>query len=262
MPEQTKLEQLIGKVMGDFAGAMSAALVRVGEQTGLFRHLAVGGADSTALAKRSGTAERYVREWLAAMAAAQYVTYDPATEHFSLTPEQASIFAVEGTPAYLPAMTDILTAAFHDEPKVTAAFKSGAGIYWGDHHPCLFCGMERFFRVGVAGPLVEQWLPALEGVVEKLKSGARVADIGCGHGLSTLAMAKAFPKSIFIGFDFYVPSVEHAADLALQEGVTNARFEVAAAKTFPGTGYDLVTIIDALHDMGDPVGAAKHASRP
>ena len=258
MVDQEKLNQLMNKVMGDFAGAMSAVLVRVGEQTGLFKALAQGAASSAQLAQRSGKAERYVREWLAAMAASGYVTYHPEGKAFSLNPEQAAIFAEEGTPYYLPPFTEVLMAAVHDEPKVTEAFSSGKGIPWGDHHVCLFCGTERFFRPGYAAFLVEQWLPALDGVVEKLKAGAKVADIGCGHGSSTVLMAKAFPKSTFFGFDFHAPSIETARKRAKEAGVANVSFEVAAAKSFPGSGYDLATIFDALHDMGDPVGAARH----
>lgn len=255
---QERLDALMGKVMGDFAGAMSAVLVRIGEETGLFKALAQGPATSAELAARAGCAERYVREWLAAMASAQYVTYEAAAQRFSMTPEQRAVFAEEGTPLYLVPFTDILMAVVHDEPKVSAAFKSGAGIPWGDHHRCLFCGTERFFRPGYAAFLIEQWLPALDGVVEKLKAGAKVADIGCGHGSSTVLMAKAFPASQFTGFDFHAPSIETARARAHEAGLANARFEVAAAKAFPGTNYDLVTIFDALHDMGDPVGAAKH----
>ncbi len=258
MADRKKVEQLIGKVMGDFAGGISAILVRVGEQTGLFKALATAPATAAELAKRTNTTERYVREWLCAMAAAGYVTYDAAKQHFSLTPEQAVIFAEEGTPAYMPAFTDTFVAMVHDEPKVTAAFKSGAGVPWGDRHHCLFCGTERFFRPAYAAHLVGQWLPALDGVTDKLKRGAKVADIGCGHGASTLLMAEAFPNSNFVGFDFHPPSVEAARAHAKEAGLSNARFEVAAAKNFPGKDYDLVAIFDALHDMGDPIGAARH----
>jgi len=255
--DQGKLDQLLGKVMGDFAGGVNMMLVRIGEQTGLFRALAEGTATSGELAKRSGTAERYVREWLSAMAAAGYVTYN-GDGRFSMAPEQVAVFAVEDTPAYMPAFTDTFVSMVHDEPKVTNAFRSGKGIPWGDRHQCLFCGTERFFRPGYAAFLVDQWLPALEGVVEKLKAGAKVADIGCGHGSSTILMAKAFPKSNFTGFDFHPSSVEAARAHAKEAGINNATFEVAAAKSYPGRDYDLVAIFDALHDMGDPVGAARH----
>ena len=258
VPDQAKVEQLVGKVMGDFAGAVGALLVRIGEQNGLFKSLAEGPATSDGLAKRSGTAERYVREWLSAMAAAGYVTYDPARKEFSLTPEQAVVFAYEGSPAYMPPFGDNLVAMVHDEPKITAAFKTGKGVPWGEHHQCLFSGTERFFRPVYAAHLLENWLPALDGMVDKLKRGANVADIGCGYGSSTILMAKAFPNSRFHGFDFHGPSIEKARERAREAGVTNASFEVAAAKTFPGTDYDLVAIFDALHDMGDPVGAARH----
>ncbi len=251
-------EQLMGKVMGDFAGAFSALLVRVGEQNGLFKALGQGPADSVVLAARAGAAERYVREWLSAMAAAGYVTYDPAIGAFSLSPAQAALFAEEGTPFYLPPFADLLAGVYCDEPKITAAFKSGEGIPWNDRHGCVFCGMERCSRPTTAAFLVDWWLPALDGLTERLKAGGKVADIGCGRGGAVIAMAKAFPNATVHGFDLHPGSIEHARATAAEMGVTNVRFEVAAAKAFPGDGYDLVTIVDALHDMGDPVGAARH----
>jgi SAM-dependent methyltransferase len=250
--------ELMGKVMGDFAGAFSAVLVRIGEQTGLFRQLAVGAADSLELARRAGVTERYVREWLSAMAAAGYVSYDPPSRRFSLTPAQAALFAEEGTPFYLPPFADLLMGVYNDEPKITAAFKTGNGIPWGDRHACLFCGMERCSRSTTAAFLVEQWLPAVDGAFERLSAGAKVADIGCGRGGAVIAMAQRFPRSTVFGFDLHEPSVEHATQKARELGVSNARFAVAAAKTFPGGDYDIITIVDALHDMGDPVGAARH----
>jgi 2-polyprenyl-3-methyl-5-hydroxy-6-metoxy-1,4-benzoquinol methylase len=251
-------EQLMGKVMGEFAGAFSAVLVRVGEQTGLFKALAQGAADSEALAARAGVTERYVREWLAAMAAAGYVAYDPASRAFSLTEAQAALFAQEGTPFYLPPFADLLVGVNNVEPKITAAFKSGQGIPWGERHACLFCGMERCSRSTTAAYLVDQWLPAVPGAVERLTAGAKVADIGCGRGGAVLAMAQRFPKSTVWGFDLHEPSIAHATERAAELGVSNARFAVAAAKGFPGEGYDFITIVDALHDMGDPAGAARH----
>jgi ubiquinone/menaquinone biosynthesis C-methylase UbiE len=258
MVDDAKLQALTGKVIGDFAGAVSALLVRVGEQNGLFKAVAAGPGTSADIAKRAGCAERYVREWLSGMAAATYITYDPATQRFSLTPEQAAVFAAEGEPTYLPGFIDCLVSLSHDEPKITAAFKTGEGIGWSEHHHCLFSGTERFFRPGYVAFLLNQWLPALDGVTDKLKAGGKVADIGCGHGASTILMAQAFLESDFTGFDFHAPSVETARARAAAAGVTNVRFEVARAQAFPGTGYDLVTVFDALHDMGDPAGAARH----
>ncbi len=254
----TEREQLVGKVMGDFAGAFSAVLVRVGEQTGLFKHLAAGPADSAELASRAGAAERYVREWLSAMAAAGYVSYDPPSRRFSLTPDQAALFAEPGTPFYLAPFADLLVGVCNDEPKITAAFKSGTGIPWGARHACVFCGMERFSSSTTAAFLVDQWLPAVDGALERMSAGAKVADIGCGRGGAVIAMAQRFPQSTVIGFDLHEASVEHARQKARELGLTNARFEVAAAKTFSGGDYDIITIVDALHDMGDPVGAARH----
>ncbi len=256
--DRQQRDALMGKVMGDFAGAFSAVLVRIGEQTGLFRGLAEGPADSIELARRAGAAERYVREWLSAMAAAGYVTYDPPTQRFSLNPAQAAIFAEEGTPFYLPPFADLLMGVYNDEPKITAAFRTGAGIPWGERHACVFCGMERCSRPTTAAFLVDQWLPALDGLIDRLTAGAKVADIGCGRGGAVIAMARAFPNSIIHGFDLHDDSIAHATRTAREMGVANARFAVAAAKGFPGGDFDLVTIVDALHDMGDPVGAARH----
>jgi 2-polyprenyl-3-methyl-5-hydroxy-6-metoxy-1,4-benzoquinol methylase len=251
-------EELMGKVMGDFAGAFSALLVRVGEQNGLFKALASGPADTVTLAARAGAAERYVREWSAAMAAAGYVTYEPESKQFSLTPAQADLFATEDAAFYMPPFADLLLGAYNDEPKLTAAFRTGAGIPWGERHACVFCGMERCSRTTTAAFLVEQWLPEMEGGAKRLEAGAKVADIGCGRGGAVLAMARRFPNSAIYGFDQHEPSITHAAQAAREAGLANAHFAVSAAKTFPGGDFDLITIIDALHDMGDPVGAARH----
>ncbi len=259
MTESAKTrEELMGKVMGDFAGAFSALLVRIGEQNGLFKALAQGPADSVALAARAGAAERYVREWLAAMAAAGYVAYEPASKQFSLTSAQTDLFATEGAAFYLPPFADLLLGVYNDEPKITAAFKTGEGIPWGERHVCVFCGMERCSRTTTASFLVEQWLPELDGVAERLEAGAKVADIGCGRGGAVMAMARRFPNSEIHGFDLHEASVAHATQAAREAGLANAHFAVAAAKAFPGGDFDLITIIDALHDMGDPVGAARH----
>jgi 2-polyprenyl-3-methyl-5-hydroxy-6-metoxy-1,4-benzoquinol methylase len=210
------------------------------------------------LAQRTGTHERYVREWLAAQAAAGYVEYDSGTDRFHLNPEQATVFADEDSPAFMAGAFEVLASLWIDEPKVAEAFQTGKGLAWHDHSACLFRGTERFFRPGYNANLVSSWLPALDGVIEKLESGARVADVGCGHGASTVVMAQAFPNSHFTGFDYHPASVEWARNAAEDAGVAaNTSFEVAQAKTYPGT-YDLVAFFDCLHDMGDPVGASAH----
>jgi SAM-dependent methyltransferase len=257
--DEARLNEFVGKMVGDMGAAMTAALMIVGDKLGLYKELRAAPLTSAELARRSGTTERYVREWLAAQAAAGYVGYDPDTDRFALSPEQAMVFADEGSPVFMPGLCEVIAAMWRDEPKITEAFKSGKGVGWHEHDACLFRGTERFFRPGYAANLVDNWLPALDGVVEKLKRGARVADVGCGHGASTIIMAKAFPKARFTGFDYHPPSIARAQQLAEEAGVADrVRFEVAPAKTFPGSGYDLVAFFDCLHDMGDPVGAATH----
>jgi SAM-dependent methyltransferase len=257
--DEKNLQNLIGKMLGDVGAAMGAALVLLGDKFGLYKTLAGEGPLTAAeLASRTGTAERYVREWAAAQAAAGYINYDAAAARFSMSPEQALVLADEGGPAFFPGIYEIAAAAIRDEPKVAEAFRTGGGVGWHEHDPCLFRGTERFFRPGYATHLVAEWIPALEGVDEKLKRGARVADVGCGHGASVILMAQAYPKSEFIGFDYHEPSIVRARELAREAGVSkNAHFERAAAKDYPGT-YDLVAFFDCLHDMGDPVGAASH----
>jgi SAM-dependent methyltransferase len=259
-PDPAKLDVFMGKMLNDMGAAASAALVLIGDKLGLYKALAeIGPATPKALADKTGTAERYVREWLAAQAAAGYVQYLAANGTFAMTPEQATALANDSSPAFVGGAFEILSAMFQDEPKVTAAFKTGKGVGWHEHCPCLFSGTERFFRPGYAANLVQNWLPALEGVVAKLERGAKVADVGCGHGASTVVMAKAYPKSKFFGYDYHGPSVEHARQSAKDAGVADrCTFEVAPAKSYPGSGYDLVALFDCLHDMGDPVGAAGH----
>lgn len=257
--DQDKLQAFMGKMVGDMSTAMSGALVLIGDRLGLYKALAENGpATSEQLAKRTGTAERYVREWLAAQAASGYVEYDAATGRFAMTPEQAMALADDKSPVYVAGAFDVIASAYIDEPKVTKAFKSGHGVGWHEHHECLFRGVERFFRSGYSAFLVQQWIPALEGVEAKLAAGAKVADVGCGHGASTVLMAKAFPKSKFIGYDFHAPSIERARAAAAEAGIANAKFETAKAKDFPGRDFDLVACFDCLHDMGDPKGAAAH----
>ena len=259
MAEPTKLEAFLGKMVGDMGAAASAALVILGDRLGLYKALASAPSSSADLAARTGTHERNVREWLAAQAAAGYVDYDPATETFSLSPEQAMVFADEGGPAFMAGGFQLLAAMFIDEPVVAEAFRSGKGVGWHEHHQCLFTGTERFFRPGYNANLVSSWIPSLDGVEARLREGVRVADVGCGHGASTVLMAKAYPKSRFTGFDYHAPSIDRARSVAQEEGVADrVDFQVASAATFPGDNYGLVTIFDALHDMGDPVGAARH----
>lgn len=257
---EEKLNAFLGKMVNDLGGAFSIALVRMGDQLGFYKLLhEEGPMTSQELADRSRTAERYVREWLAHQAASEYLDYHPGSGKFELPPEKALVFALPDSPANMLGAFDAAVAALESAPKVQAAFHTGEGVSWGDHTTCLFCAVERLFRPGYVNRLVQEWLPALDGVAEKLARGARVADVGCGHGLTTVLMAKAFPNSQFVGFDFHAGSIDHARDLAKQYGVeANTMFDVALSKNYPGTNYDLVCMFDCLHDMGDPVGAAKH----
>ena len=258
--DQAKLEKFMGQAVGEMGAAMNAALVILGERLGLYKAMAgAGPLTSAELARKTGTTERYVREWLAAQAAGDYVAYDPATGQYTLPDEQAFALAVEDGPAYLPGAFQIISAVFKDQARIAEAFRTGAGVGWHEHDPDLFEGTERFFRPNYAANLVSSWIPALDGVEAKLRAGAKVADVGCGHGASTVLMAQAYPKSQFVGFDYHAPSIEHAWISASQAGVQDrVGFQVAWAKGFPGKGYDLVAFFDCLHDMGDPTGAAAH----
>ncbi|MGA7118724.1 MAG: class I SAM-dependent methyltransferase [Polyangiaceae bacterium] len=261
--DEKKLTDFLGKVVGDVGAAMSAALVVIGDKLGLYKAMAEGGPmTSVDLAQRTGTTERYVREWLNAQAAGGYVTYDPTSGRFTLPPEQALALADESSPASVPGLFHVTAAMWHGEEKMTENFRSGGGITWGAQHPCLFVGTERFFRSGYIGNLVKAWLPALDGVTAKLERGAKVADVGCGLGASTILMAKAFPKSRFVGFDSHTESIALARDRAGQAGVADrVSFEVAKSTDYPGDRYDLIAHFDCLHDMEDPVGAARHVRR-
>jgi len=254
--DQAKLQALLGRAVVDIGANFHAALVVTGDKLGLFRALRELGATTPAdLAKRTGTHERYIREWLSAMAAGGYVTYEAGTAQFSLSEEQALALL----DADLPGAFVLAQATVKSEPRITEIFRSGEGMGWHEHDHRLFEGTERFFRPGYAVNLVPAWIPALEGVQAKLEKGGRVADIGCGHGSSTILMAKAFPASRFVGFDYHGPSIDSARQAAKREGVGDRiAFEVASAKDYPGTGYDLVAFFDSLHDMGDPVGIARH----
>jgi 2-polyprenyl-3-methyl-5-hydroxy-6-metoxy-1,4-benzoquinol methylase len=256
-----RLNALVGLAINDLGAAVNGALVLLGDRLGIFKSLAEGPATSQQLADRSGLNERYLREWLSAQAASGYVEYDPRSDAFSMSPEQVAVFADPDSPVAMTGGVYSVASVYHDEPLLEAAFRTGEGVAWGDHHNCLFCGTERFFRPGYAANLTTHWIPALDGVEAKLKAGARVADIGCGHGASTLIMARAFPDSRFHGYDIHPASIETARKHADEQGLANISFDVATAQDFPGKGYDLVTTFDALHDMGDPVGAATHARR-
>lgn len=258
-----KLNEFLGKAIVDFGATFNAALVRIGDKLGLYKALAAGGPQTPAeLAKKTRTAERYVREWLCSQAAGGYVTYDSQTGKFFLSEEQAFGLADENSPAFLPGAFQCALAAVRAEEQLTDRFKTGKGMGWHEHHPELFVGTERFFRPGYAAHLVSAWIPALEGVEEKLKKGARVADVGCGLGASTILMAKSYPKSEFVGFDYHDKSIETAKQRAKEAGVAKRiRFKVAKAKDYPGKDYDFVTFFDCLHDMGDPAGASSHVRK-
>jgi 2-polyprenyl-3-methyl-5-hydroxy-6-metoxy-1,4-benzoquinol methylase len=257
--DQAKLEQFLGQVVGELGAAMNAALVLIGEKLGLYKAMAGAGPMTPAeLAKITNTDERYIREWLSAQAAGGYVTYDPGKQMFELPNEQAFALAVEDSPAYLPGAFHIVSSMLKDEPKLVEAFRTGEGVGWDEHDVSLFEGTEKFFRPNYAANLVSSWIPSLAGVDEKLKRGARVADVGCGHGASTILLAQAYPNSQFVGFDYHGPSVDAARRAAAKAGAKNTGFEVATAKDFHGAKYDLVAFFDCLHDMGDPVGAARH----
>ena len=257
---EAKMNELVGRFLHDFGATFHSAMAVIGDKLGLYKTLAeFGPLNSEELAQRTGTNERYVREWLASQAAGGYASYDAATSRFFLSEEQAFALTDENGPVFLPGAFQLALAAVRSEPRLTTAFMTGEGIGWHEHHPELFGGTERFFRPGYAANLVSSWLPALAGVVEKLNAGARVADIGCGHGASTILMAQAYPQSTFVGFDYHRPSIENARRKAEAAGVSSqVTFGIANAKEYSGTGYDLVAFFDSLHDMGDPVGAAAH----
>jgi 2-polyprenyl-3-methyl-5-hydroxy-6-metoxy-1,4-benzoquinol methylase len=260
MVDETKLNQFIGQILGDLGGALSVSLVRIGDKLGLYRALHENGPmTSTELATKTKIAERYAREWLSHQTASGYLSYDPNSGKFTLPAEQAMVFAEPDSPVYMQGGFDVAVVMMENQALVEPVFRTGKGVGWGQQSQCLFCTTARFFRPGYHNNLVTSWLPALNGVVAKLERGATVADVGCGHGFSTVIMAKAFPKSTFVGYDFHPGSVEQARIHAEQHGVTaNTQFEVALASEFPGKDLDLVTFFDCLHDMGDPVSAARH----
>jgi ubiquinone/menaquinone biosynthesis C-methylase UbiE len=261
--DDAKLEAFMGQALGDLGAAISGLMVYVGDQLGLYKTMAaVGPVTPAALAARTETDERYVREWLDNQAAGGYVTYDPASRTYELPPEQALALADEDSPAFLPGGFTGVVAAYVDADTFVDAFRTGRGVGWHEHDGRLFLGTERLFRPGYQGYLVSEWIPALEGVDARLRAGAMVADVGCGHGASTILLAQAYPDSHFVGFDYHAPSIDTARKRAAEGGVADrVRFEVASAKDYSQDGYDLVTFFDCLHDMGDPVGAAVHARR-
>lgn len=256
---EAKLNEFMGKLVSDLGGAAMLANMIVGEELGLYRAMADSQPVSPeALAAKTGCNARLLREWLSAHAASGYMEHRDG--QFRLPEEQAMALAMEDSPVYVAGGATVVAALFHDKDKLVDAMRGDGALAWGDHHPCMFSGTERFFRPGYRAHLVAEWLPALEGVVDKLQAGAKVADIGCGHGASTVIMAQAFPASRFIGFDYHAPSIETATQRAEAAGVAErASFRQATATDFPGKDYDLICYFDCLHDMGDPVGAARHA---
>ena len=258
---EEKMMAFLGKAVGDFGAALSSALMYIGQELGLYKAMVAGGpVTSTELAHRTHTVERYVREWLVNQAAGGYVEYDARPGRYSLPPEQAVALTDDTSPFFVGGGAYVVKAMLMGQPRILKAFREGGGVLWGDNDPDLFVGTEKFFRPGYVAHLVNEWIPAMTGVDAKLKAGGRAADVGCGHGASTIIMAKAYPKSRFWGFDNHAPSIERARKAAKDAGVADrVTFEVAQANNFPDNGkYDLVAFFDCLHDMGDPVGAIKH----
>jgi ubiquinone/menaquinone biosynthesis C-methylase UbiE len=257
-----KLNAFIGQFVTDLGASVHTGMVVIGEKLGLYKALAGGPMNAAELAAKTGTDERYLREWLASQAAGGYITYDETTERFSLTEEQAFTLAYEDSPAYLPGAFELALGSLAAVPRIAESFRTGAGMGWHEHADGVFHGCEKFFRPGYAANLVSAWIPALADVRQKLEAGARVADVGCGKGASTVLMAKAFPNSRFYGFDYHDKSIEGARATAEREGIADrVTFEVSKAKDYPGQDYDFVAVFDCLHDMGDPVGAASHVRR-
>jgi len=257
--DPARLDAFLGRAVGDLGAAISATLVLAGDQLGLYKALATRAMTSAELANATDTSERYVREWLGNQSASGYVDYDADSNRYQLNAEQTACLADPDGPVDLPGAYEIVEDAFHCLDRTLDNFRTGKGMEWGEHHPCLFHGTERFFRAGYNMHLVGEWLPALDGALAKLQSGARVADIGCGHGISTVVMAKAFPNSEFIGYDYHPASIDTARQRAKDAGVDNVRFEVADATGYGEKDFDLIAFFDCLHDMADPVGAARHA---
>ncbi len=256
--DMDKLNRFVGRFVGDLGATIHAGMVVLGDKLGLYKALASQALTASELALKTNTDERYVREWLASQAASGFVTYDEGTGRYSLTEEQAFTLADEDSPAYLPGAFEFALGTLQAVPRITEAFRTGAGMGWGEHDEGVFHGCEKFFRAGYTANLVSSWIPSLEGVQEKLQHGAKVGDVGCGKGASTLIMAKAFPESTFTGFDYHDASIAAAQDSAERQGLTNVSFVETSAKAYSGTGFDLIAVFDSLHDMGDPAGAATH----
>lgn len=257
--DEAKLHAFLGKAVGDLGAAMSAVLISLGDELGLYRELAKGPLTSVELADRTGTNERYIREWLASQAAGGYIEYDGAGERYFLNDEQRLCLADPQGPVDLPGAYNIIEDLYFIKDRARENFRTGKGMEWGEHHRCLFHGTERFFRAGYNANLLSSWLPALDGVTAKLTNGAKAADVGCGHGASTILMAKAFPRSEFVGIDYHGPSIETAQQRAAEAGVRNARFETADATSYREQDLDFIAFFDCLHDMANPAGAARHA---
>jgi len=261
--DRSKLDALLSRAVADLSAGYGGVMVSLGDRLGLFKAMAGAGPLTAAeLAARAGCAERYVREWLHAQVAGGYVDYHAASATYELSPEQAMVFADEASPVFFPHAWKVPASMWFDEEKAAEAFRTGQGVAWGDHDERLYCGVAAFYRNAYRGSLLTEWLPALDGVVERLEAGIAVADIGCGHGHSTVLMAEAFPHSRFAGFDVHGVSIEAARQVAAGAGVDGrVRFEVARAAEYPGGGYGLICFFDSLHDLGDPVAAARHAAR-
>jgi SAM-dependent methyltransferase len=260
--DRARLDTFLNRALNDLAAGYGGVMVSIGSKLGLYKAMAaVGPISSQELAHRTGCAERYVREWLNSQAAGGYVVYHAVSGTYELLPEQAMVLADEESPVFLPHAWQVPASMWFDEEKTIRAFRTGDGVAWGDHDSRLFCGVAAFYRNGYRASLVPDWLPALDGVVEQLEKGIAVADVGCGHGHSTLLMAEAFPKSGFYGFDVHASSIAEARMNAFSEGVaTRTHFEVARATDYPRRGYGLICFFDCLHDMGDPVAAARYAA--
>lgn len=258
--DEQRLNAFLGKSVQDLGAAVSAVLVSIGDELGLYKALAAEPLTARELASRTGINERYAREWLANQAAGGYVEYDAVNETFFLSPEQALCLADPNGPVDVPGAYSIVRDLFHVRDRAIENFRTGRGMEWGEHHQCLFHGTERFFRASYNSHLISAWLPALDGAVDKLKAGARLADVGCGHGASTILMARAFPKSTFVGIDYHPASIETARQRAASAGVSNAHFEVGDATSFAGDRFDVIAFFDCLHDMANPAGAARHAA--
>jgi len=263
MLDRSRLDAFVGRILNDLGAAEAVPLVRIGDALGLWKALAaIGSATPDELAERTGCAERYLREWLAAQAAGGYVGYEPESGRFFLTEEAAMVFADEDSPVFMMGAFDLAASLVRDEDKVREAFRTGEGVAYDRRDGCLFCAMGRLFRTGYRNDLLNTWLPGLEGVVERLRAGAKMADVGCGHGAATVMMAEAFPASTFVGYDFHADSIEDARRHAEAHGVSERLvFEVADAQGYAGDGFDLIAFFDTLHDLGDPGGAARHARR-